>query len=166
MTSGPNCVLKPEGFPGSNGEASVPFTLDGLEWSHESESLQGKAKCPNLSSRCLPALQGRCSVLPQAARRTGGGTDCEGSPKKSLAPPTRTAGNDLGGGQRVQSREKAGKGIMNLSREKKILDLENRLEVAKGASGMDWEFGVNRCRLLALEWISNEIILCNTGNYV
>ena len=35
-----------------------------------------------------------------------------------------------------------------------------------GDSGMDWEFGVNRCRLLLLEWISNEILLCSTGNYV
>ena len=36
---------------------------------------------------------------------------------------------------------------MNLSTEKKIMDLENRLVVAKGigeGSGMDWEFGVNR----------------------
>ena len=30
---------------------------------------------------------------------------------------------------------------------------------------MDWEFGVNRCKLLHLEWISNEILLCSTGNY-
>ena len=35
-----------------------------------------------------------------------------------------------------------------------------------GGSGMDWEFGVNRCKLLPLEWISNEILLCSTGNYV
>ena len=38
---------------------------------------------------------------------------------------------------------------MNLSTENKIMDLENRLVVAKGGggggSGMDWEFGVNRC---------------------
>jgi len=31
---------------------------------------------------------------------------------------------------------------------------------------MDWEFGVNRCKLLPLEWISNEILLCSPGNYV
>ena len=31
---------------------------------------------------------------------------------------------------------------------------------------MDWELGVNRCRLLPLEWISNEILLYSTGNYV
>ena len=31
---------------------------------------------------------------------------------------------------------------------------------------MDWEFGVNRCKLLPLEWISNEILLYSTGNYI
>ena len=30
---------------------------------------------------------------------------------------------------------------------------------------MDWELGVNRCKLLLLEWISNEILLCSTENY-
>ena len=33
-----------------------------------------------------------------------------------------------------------------------------------GGSGMDWEFGVKRCKLLPLEWISNEILLYSTGN--
>ena len=39
---------------------------------------------------------------------------------------------------------------MKLSTEKKHMDLENRLVVAKGGggSGMDWESGVNRCKLL------------------
>ena len=36
----------------------------------------------------------------------------------------------------------------------------------EGWSGMDWEFGVNRCKLLPLEWISNEILLYSTGNYI
>ena len=39
------------------------------------------------------------------------------------------------------------------------MDRENRIVVAKGVgvgSGMDWEFGVGRCKLLNLEWISNE----------
>ena len=31
---------------------------------------------------------------------------------------------------------------------------------------MNWELGVNRCSLLPLECISNEILLCSTGNYV
>ena len=35
-----------------------------------------------------------------------------------------------------------------------------------GGRGMDWEFGVSRCKLLHLEWISNVILLCNTGNYI
>ena len=55
---------------------------------------------------------------------------------------------------------------MKLSTEKKIMDLENRLVVAwgRGGSGMDWELGVNGCKLLPLEWISNELLLCSTGN--
>ena len=32
--------------------------------------------------------------------------------------------------------------------------------------GVDWELGVHRCRLLPLEWMSNETLLCSTGNYV
>ena len=58
---------------------------------------------------------------------------------------------------------------MNLSTEKKIMDLENRLVVAKGEGegvGMDGVLGVNRCRLLPLEWISNEIPMYSTGNYI
>ena len=31
---------------------------------------------------------------------------------------------------------------------------------------MDWEFGVNRCKLLPLEWISNEILLYSTRKYI
>ena len=52
----------------------------------------------------------------------------------------------------------------NLSTEKKIMDLEKRHVVAKvgGGSGMDWELGVNRCRLLPLEWISNESVALGT----
>ena len=40
------------------------------------------------------------------------------------------------------------------------MDMENRLVVAKGeerGSGMDREFGVNRCKLLHLEWMNNEV---------
>ena len=41
--------------------------------------------------------------------------------------------------------------------------MENRLVVAKGeerGSGMDGEFGVNRCKLLHLEWMNNEVAQC------
>ena len=48
-------------------------------------------------------------------------------------------------------------------------DIENRLVVAKGergGSGMDWDFGVSKCKLLQLEWISSEVLLYSTGNYI
>jgi len=35
-----------------------------------------------------------------------------------------------------------------------------------GGSEMDWEFGVSRFKLLHLEWISNEVLLYSTGNYI
>ena len=34
----------------------------------------------------------------------------------------------------------------------------------RGGSRMDWEFGVSRCELLHLEWISNDV-LYSIGNY-
>ena len=49
------------------------------------------------------------------------------------------------------------------------MGMENRLVVAKGEErghGMDWEFGVNRCKLFPLEWTSNENLLYSTGNYI
>ena len=57
---------------------------------------------------------------------------------------------------------------MNLSMKHKQTQ-ENRLVVVKGAgvgSGMDWEFGVSRCKLLHLEWIDNKVLLYSTGNYI
>ena len=42
---------------------------------------------------------------------------------------------------------------------------EIRLVVAKGMGrGMDWEFGVSRCKLLHLEWTNNKVLLYSTGN--
>ena len=35
-----------------------------------------------------------------------------------------------------------------------------------GGRGMDWEFRVNRCKLLYLEWIDNEVLLHSTRNFV
>ena len=48
-------------------------------------------------------------------------------------------------------------------------DIENRLVVAQGEGGgsrMDRDFGVGRCKLLLLEWISIEVLLYSTGNYI
>ena len=44
---------------------------------------------------------------------------------------------------------------------------ERRLVVAKGGegSGVDWVFGISRCKLSHLEWISHEVLLHSTRNY-
>ena len=57
---------------------------------------------------------------------------------------------------------------MNLSTEKNH-GLGEKTCGCKGGGGgseMDGELEVNSCRLLPLEWIGNEILLCSTGNYV
>ena len=38
--------------------------------------------------------------------------------------------------------------------------------VGWGGRGMDWEFGISRCKLLYIEWINNKVLLCSTGNYI
>ena len=32
--------------------------------------------------------------------------------------------------------------------------------------GMDWEFGISRCKLLHIEWVNNKVLLYSTGNYI
>ena len=59
---------------------------------------------------------------------------------------------------------------MNISTEQK--QTHGRREQSCGCQGvgggtrMDWEFGVSRYKLLHLEWISNEVLLYSTGNYI
>ena len=51
----------------------------------------------------------------------------------------------------------------------RLTDIENRLVVAKGEGcgrGMDWEFGVSRCKLLHIEWMDNKVPLYSTGKYI
>ena len=31
---------------------------------------------------------------------------------------------------------------------------------------MDWEFRISGCKLVCIEWISNKLLLCSTGNYI
>ena len=48
-------------------------------------------------------------------------------------------------------------------------DLQNRFVVAKwdeGGSGMDWEFGVSRVKLLHLQWLNDKVLPYSTGNYI
>ena len=35
-----------------------------------------------------------------------------------------------------------------------------------GGNRMDWELGFGRCKLLHLKWISSEVMLYSTGNYI
>ena len=48
-------------------------------------------------------------------------------------------------------------------------DIENRLLVSKGeggGEGMEWEFGINRCKVLYIERIKKKVLLYSTGNYI
>ena len=58
--------------------------------------------------------------------------------------------------------------MKSLQNRYRLTDVEDRLVVAKGqgASGMDGEFGVSRCELFHFEWISHEVLLSSTGNYI
>ena len=59
---------------------------------------------------------------------------------------------------------------MNLStKQKQTHRYEEQTVVAKvegGESGMDQERGVCRCKPLHLEWISSEVLLYSTENYI
>ena len=35
-----------------------------------------------------------------------------------------------------------------------------------GGRGIDWEFGVGRCKLLHTDWINNKVLMYSTGNYI
>ena len=46
-----------------------------------------------------------------------------------------------------------------------LKDIKNRLVGAKQVGGgKDWEFGISRCRLLYIGWISNKVLLCSIEN--
>ena len=35
-----------------------------------------------------------------------------------------------------------------------------------GGGGIDWEFGVSRCKLVYIGWININTLPCSTGNYI
>ena len=35
-----------------------------------------------------------------------------------------------------------------------------------GEGGMDWEFGISRCKLFYIAWINNKVLLYSTGKYI
>jgi len=58
---------------------------------------------------------------------------------------------------------------INLSREKKIMDLENRLVAAQEkGEGVEWigSLVLTDTNYCFWNWINNEILLCSTENYV
>ena len=36
----------------------------------------------------------------------------------------------------------------------------------EGVEGKDWEFGINKCKLVHTGWINNKVLLYSTGNYI
>ena len=50
-----------------------------------------------------------------------------------------------------------------------LMDIENRLVVAKGegvGGGMEWEVAVSRCKLLYTGWINNKVLLYSAKNCI
>ena len=57
---------------------------------------------------------------------------------------------------------------LSINIQNRLTDTENRLGIAKEKrerGGMDWEFGVSRCKLLYLACL-NKVQLYSTGNYI
>ena len=56
---------------------------------------------------------------------------------------------------------------MNLQNRNRLTDREHTCGCeGGGVGGMDWEFGVSRCKLLHLEWINIKVLWYSTGNYI
>ena len=56
-----------------------------------------------------------------------------------------------------------------LQNRNRLTDIENKLVVAKGVRGgrgLDWEFGISRCKLLYIGWINNKVLPYSIGNYI
>ena len=54
---------------------------------------------------------------------------------------------------------------MYISIKRKLWTWRTDFRLLRGREWDAWELMVNRCKLLLLEWISNEILLYSTGNY-
>ena len=58
---------------------------------------------------------------------------------------------------------------MNLSKKQKQNQGHRKLVVAKGMGcgrGLNWEFGISRCKLVQRKQINNKVLLYSTGNYI
>ena len=60
--------------------------------------------------------------------------------------------------------------LLNLSKNRtRLSDIENQPVIAKGeegGSGMAWDLGISRCKLLYLEWINKKVLLYSTENCI
>ena len=47
-----------------------------------------------------------------------------------------------------------------------LFNIENRPAAngEDGGRGLEWEFGVSRCKLMHIEWINNKALWYSTGN--
>ena len=49
---------------------------------------------------------------------------------------------------------------------KRKTDTEEKTCDCQGWGGMEWEFGISRCKLLYIGWINNKALLYSTGNSI
>ena len=56
---------------------------------------------------------------------------------------------------------------MNLSMKQKQTHREQTYgcQGGEGRRGVDWEFGISRCKLLYIEWINNRVLLYSIAKY-
>ena len=69
----------------------------------------------------------------------------------------------------IQVNKQTNKQQKNYRKASFSMTFANRFVVSKeegGRSGMNGDLGVGRCKLLHLEWISNEVLLYCTGHYI
>ena len=55
---------------------------------------------------------------------------------------------------------------MNLSMKQKQAYRHREQTCGCQGGGMDWEFGISRCKLVYIGWINNKVLLYSTGNYI
>ena len=55
---------------------------------------------------------------------------------------------------------------MNLSTKQKQTHTHKEQICGYQGGGMDWEFGVSKCKLLCIEWLNNKVLLYSTEIYI
>ena len=55
---------------------------------------------------------------------------------------------------------------MNLSTKRKQTHRHKEQTCSYQGGGMDWEFGVSKCKLLRIERLNNKVLLFNRGKHI